>query len=172
MALDTLRNLLRSKELSPLLSLCRSWFRGSTISWYWSLRRLTYRGSNRPGLRPTRHCDMQRRIWRTNSSEFKLFWEAPMHLIGHPVRTRSPFPSHDVIVLSKPSSFAEVGMASLMFAEANMDPFLHQQGNQPVTTEVPVGNNDIPSLETRQEMAKHSNLASVFPLILPDRSIQ
>jgi hypothetical protein len=46
-------------------------------------------------------------------SEFELFWEALIHLLGHPVRTRSPFPSHDVIVLSKPSSFAEVGMASL-----------------------------------------------------------
>jgi hypothetical protein len=94
-----------------------------------------------------------------------------MHPIGHPVPTRFPVPSHDVIVLSKPSSFAEFGMASLMFAEANMDPFWHQHRNEPVTTEVPVGNNDIPSLETRQEMAKHSNLASVFPLIRADRSI-
>ena len=49
---------------------------------------------------------------------------------------------------------------------------LHQHRNEPVTAEVPVGNNDIPSLETRQEMAKHSNLASVFPLIRADRSIQ
>jgi hypothetical protein len=84
---------------------------------------------------------------------------------------RSLFPSHDVIVLSKPSSFAEVGMASLMFAEANMDSFLHQHRNQPVSTEVPVRNNDVPSFETRQELAKHSDLASVFPLIRPDRSI-
>jgi hypothetical protein len=66
-------------------------------------------------------CDDNKRAllapWLGNNilhlSEFKLFWEAPMHLIGHPVRTRSPFPSHDVIVLSKPYSFAEVGMASL-----------------------------------------------------------
>jgi hypothetical protein len=50
-----------------------------------------------------------------------------------------PFPSHDVIVLSKPSSFAEVGMASLMFAEANMAPFLHEHRNEPVTAEVPAG---------------------------------
>jgi hypothetical protein len=44
-----------------------------------------------------------------------------------------------VIVLSKPSSFAEVGMANLMFAEANMDPFLHPHRIEPVTAVVPAG---------------------------------
>ena len=71
MALYALRKLYHSKELSPLLSLCRSLSRGSIISLYWSLRRLTHLGSNLPGLLPTRHCDMQRRILRTNSSGFK-----------------------------------------------------------------------------------------------------
>ena len=70
-ALYALRKLYHSKELSPLLSLCRSLSRGSIISLYWSLRRLTHLGSNLPGLLPTRHCDMQRRILRTNSSGFK-----------------------------------------------------------------------------------------------------
>jgi hypothetical protein len=48
-----------------------------------------------------------------------------MHLFGHPIRTSSSFPGHDVIVLSKPSPLAEVGMASLMFAKANIDSHLH-----------------------------------------------
>jgi hypothetical protein len=76
-----------------------------------------------------------------------------------------------VIVLSKPSPFAEVGMSSLMFAKANMDSFFHQHRNQPVSTEVPIGNHDIPSLEARQEMSEHRNLARVFPLIGSDRSV-
>ena len=59
-ALYALRKLYHSKELSPLLSLCRSLSRGSIISLYWSLRRLTHLGSNLPGLLPTRHCDIQR----------------------------------------------------------------------------------------------------------------
>jgi hypothetical protein len=41
MALYGYRNLLQSKELSPLLSLCRNLSRGSIISVYWSRRRLT-----------------------------------------------------------------------------------------------------------------------------------
>ncbi len=71
MALYALRKLFHSNELSPLLSLCRSLSRGSIISLYWSLRRLTYLGSNLPGLQPTLHCDMQRRIWRSISSGVK-----------------------------------------------------------------------------------------------------
>ena len=72
MALYALRKLFHSNELSPLQSLCRSLSRGSIISLYWSLRRLTHLGSNLPGLQPTLHCDMQRRIWRNISSGFKL----------------------------------------------------------------------------------------------------
>ena len=68
MALYALRKLFHSNELSPLQSLCRSLSRGSIISLYWSLRRLTNLGSNLPGLQPTLHCDMQRRIWRNISS--------------------------------------------------------------------------------------------------------
>jgi hypothetical protein len=58
MALYALRKLFHSNELSPLQSLCRKSSRGSIISLYWSLRRLTHLGSNLPGLLPTRHCDM------------------------------------------------------------------------------------------------------------------
>ena len=72
MTLYTSCNLFHSKELSPLLSLCRNVSRGSIISVYWSLRRLTHLGSNRPGLKTTRHCDMQRRNWRMNSSGYNL----------------------------------------------------------------------------------------------------
>jgi hypothetical protein len=61
-----------SKELSPMLSLYRNLSRGSIISWYWSLRRLTHLGSNLPGQRPTRHCDMQRRNRRMHSSGYKM----------------------------------------------------------------------------------------------------
>jgi hypothetical protein len=68
MALYAWGKLFHSNELSPLLSLFRSLSRGSIISLYWSLRRLTHLGSNLPGLLPTRHCDMQRRIWRSISS--------------------------------------------------------------------------------------------------------
>jgi hypothetical protein len=71
MALYGLRKLFHSNELSPLQSLCRSLSRGSIISLYWSLRRLTHLGSNLPGLQPTLHCDMQRRIWRSILSGVK-----------------------------------------------------------------------------------------------------
>ena len=67
MALYAWGKLFHSNELSPLQSLCRSLSRGSIISLYWSLRRLTHLGSNLPGLQPTLHCDMQRRIWRSIS---------------------------------------------------------------------------------------------------------
>ncbi len=53
MALYALRKLYHSNELSPLQSLFRSLSRGSIISLYWSLRRLTHLGSNLPGLLPT-----------------------------------------------------------------------------------------------------------------------
>jgi hypothetical protein len=71
MALYYRDKLFHSNELSPLLSRFRKSFLGSIINIYGSIRRFTHRGSNRPGLHPTLHCEMPRSSLPINSSELE-----------------------------------------------------------------------------------------------------
>ena len=83
----------------------------------------------------------------TDLAEFQFLGHRGILGGAHPVGSLGLRPSHDVVIRPQPTSPAEVGLASLVQPEDDVDTSALRIGDDPVIAEKPVGQGNIAGLE-------------------------